>query len=452
MFCALKVTKSLPPSLSLGDNSSNDPGSIRIVKFKYRRFNMNKKISAAVASAALLIGASSANAGIIIPAGEWTLDVNGNVNVYATYQDHENEGAITGDLMGAYGTGAASNDSKNQSINTGLLPAWLGFTGTTRQNDLDVSFTISMQPNVSDNGATGDSRQPLWRQAFLTFGDASWGTVKMGKDIGIFASDAILNDMTLLGVGGGFNNSGVSTTTGGIGTGYIYAAWKGQIAYTTPNMNGFQATIGITNPNQVDVDLGGSASRQDRFGLEAKAHYAFPAGKVWVSGASYEVDGDGTVAGVDRGGAAGAAAVAGVDYDVTMVDVGTALTFGNAGLTAYYYTGEGGGNGVLGFNGASATGAERDSDGGYIQGTYTIPTGTKLGLSYGITSLDHADATDAAAVPALIEDQRRWTVGAYHPLTKHLNLVAEYNAIESSSHSGLENEADGFSVGAILFF
>jgi hypothetical protein len=48
---------------------------------------MNKKISAAVASAALVLGATSANAGIIIPAGEWTLDVNGNVNVYATLYD-----------------------------------------------------------------------------------------------------------------------------------------------------------------------------------------------------------------------------------------------------------------------------------------------------------------------------------------------------------------------------
>jgi len=56
--------------------------------------------------------------------------------------------------------------------------------------------------------------------------------------------------MTLLGVGGGALNSGGSTTLGGIGSGYIYAAWKGQVAYTTPNFNGFQATVGITNPNQ----------------------------------------------------------------------------------------------------------------------------------------------------------------------------------------------------------
>jgi len=48
-------------------------------------------------------------------------------------------------------------------------------------------------------------------------------------------------------------------------------------------------------------------------------------------------------------------------------------------------------------------------------------------------------------------------IGAYHPLTKHLNLVAEYNAIESQDHgagatSGVTAESDTISLGAILFF
>jgi len=212
---------------------------------------MNKKIAAAVSSAALVLGSTAANAGIVIPAGEWTLDVNGNVNVYATFQNFDDASGttVTGGLAR---TEDSRGESSNQSIATGLLPAWLGFTGTTRQNDLDVSFTISLQPSVSDNTTTGDQSTTLWRQAFLTFGDKSWGSVKMGKDLGIFAGNAILNDMTLLGVGSFYRNSGTATTLGGIGTGYIYPAWKGQIAYTTPNFNGFTATIGITNPNQLN--------------------------------------------------------------------------------------------------------------------------------------------------------------------------------------------------------
>jgi len=47
---------------------------------------MNNKIKLAVAGA-VLSAASVANAGIIIPAGDWTLDVNGNVNAFATFHN-----------------------------------------------------------------------------------------------------------------------------------------------------------------------------------------------------------------------------------------------------------------------------------------------------------------------------------------------------------------------------
>jgi predicted porin len=180
---------------------------------------MNKNIKLAVAGAVLALSATAANAGIIIPAGDWTLDVNGNVNAFASYTHADSAigGSVTGGLASTPSSTSVGQENKQLSINTGLLPSWLGFTGTTRQNDVDVSFTISMQPNVSDNSAAGDANTPLWRQTFLTFGDKSWGSIKLGKDIGIFASDAILNDMTLLGVGAGAGNSGAATTLGGIG-------------------------------------------------------------------------------------------------------------------------------------------------------------------------------------------------------------------------------------------
>ena len=398
---------------------------------------MNKKISAAVASAALVLGAQSANAGIIIPAGDWTLDVNGNVNVYATFYDYDDlqSNTVVGGLAGV---ADASGEDRGQSINTGLLPAWLGFTGTTRQNDVDVSFTISMQPNVSDNtAASGDTGQPLWRQAFLTFGDKSWGTVKMGKDLGIFAGQAILNDMTLLGVGSASGNgagsgtSGAATSLGGIGTGYIYPAWKGQVTYTSPNMNGFTAMVGITNPNN-GVS---STLNQDRFGVEAQLQYEFAAGKVWTSGASYK-----------------AKTGANVEYDAEAIDFGAAVNFGNIGLVAYYYNGDGAGTTVFHGSGATASGQTRDSDGGYVQATYVIPTGTKLGVSYGISKLELATGETVATNGSLLDENKRWTVGAYHPLTKHLNLVAEYNNNQAESHDGTENETNSLSLGAILFF
>jgi len=461
---------------------------------------MNKKINLAVAGAALALGASAANAGIVIPAGDWTLDVNGNVNAFMNFNDADA-------AKGTAPTGAIANgqdslgESDSQGINTGLLPSWLGFTGTTRQNNTDVSFTISFQPNASDNTAAyhGDSKTPLNRQSYLSFGDKSWGSIKLGKDIGIFASGAILNDMTLLGVGSGASGrSGGATTLGGIGTGYVYAAWKGQATYTTPNMGGFQAKIGLMNPNNIpdantnvttrtyettatsitatnvltgstittkslsmsatvtttvnitiatthiDTVTGAAAGavNQDRFGVEAEAAYSWTgdvAGKVWVSGASYDVT-----------RIKGSTAATKQSYDITAFDVGASISAGNFGLVGYYYDGEGLGTTLFGYLGVTADGKERDSDGGYVQATYVIPTGTKLGVAYGVSNLDTASGETNAT---LVEENERWTVGAYHPLTKHLNLVAEYNSSESTGQtSSNSTENDSLSLGAILFF
>jgi predicted porin len=435
---------------------------------------MNKNIKLAVAGAVLAMSASAANAGIVIPAGDWTLDVNGNVNAYMNFTKGNDSNTVTGGLAATRQT-TGSNTVKG--INTGLLPAWLGFTGKTRQNDLDVEFTISLQPGVSANDISGDGAfvdgttasngsKMLNRQTYLSFGDKSWGSIKLGKDLGIFASDAILNDMTLLGVGSGAGLSGSSanTTNGGIGSGYLYAAWKGQVAYTTPNMNGFQATIGLTNPN-----MGGLETSQSRFGFEGKASYSFAAndatGKIWVSGLSNRVKTD-AVTGVEAAYGclvtistscgtsnntevrAAVTEVPSYTYNANVFDIGATVNYAGFGLTGYYYNGEGVGTTLVGSNAISANGQKRDSDGGYVQLTYVLPVKTKLGVAWGESNLDRAgnDGT------TLLRTNERWTVGAYHPLTKHLNLVAEYNHISSENHAGAENKSYTGSLGAILFF
>jgi len=415
---------------------------------------MNKNIKFAVAGAVLAMSASAAHAGIVIPAGDWTLDINGNVNAYASWHKADHAATVTGGLATAKDR---VGEDTGQNINTGLLPTWIGFTGSTRQNDTDVKFELSMQPGVSDNGATGDFSTTAFRTSWLSFGDKSWGTIKAGKDLGIFASDAILSDMTLLGVGGGLASvSGANTTLGGIGSGYLYAAWKGQVAYTTPNFNGFQATVGIVNPNQGNtVGTGGLTGlagsglhgtlNQDRFGLEGKASYTFSqdnfSGKIWVSGISNKVKGTPNASDSTQASAH--------EYTATAADIGINLNAGNAGLTAYYYRGEGAGTTLFLGNGYNTTYGKRDSDGGYVQATYVLPTKTKIGLAYGRSSLDRAAGEGTSA---LVKENERMTVGLYHPLTKHLNLVAEYNDMESQAHNGDKNQASSGSLGAILFF
>ena len=405
---------------------------------------MNNKIKLAVAGA-VLASASIANAGITWDAGEWTVDMNGNVNAFATMTNAKDTNDIGGGLATPKG-----NDQDIAAIQTGLLPNWLGFTATTRQNDLDTSVTISYQPGAGGTEALTAGGNTENRQAFLTFGDKSWGSVKVGKDLGIFGSTAILNDMTLLGVGAGAAGGGATTTLGRIGTGYIYADWMGQISYTTPNMNGFSLTAGITQPWNSTATFAGTTSAtstgsSDEFAVAAQASYSWTgdfAGKVWGGFYRQDVtnigvaDADGVVSG-------------GSSEDATAYEVGVSTSIYNINLVAYGYAGEGVGTTLLLSNGFDTTGKQRDSDGGYLQATYVIPMGTKLGVSYGVSKLD-GNAVDAGSL--LVEENKMLTVGAYHPLTKHLNLVAEFSNVESDAQNGVSNESDTFALGAILFF
>ena len=411
---------------------------------------MNNKIKLAVAGA-VLASASVANAGITWDAGEWTVDMNGNVNAFATFAGNGSGDAISGGLANAQST----NSSDEVAIQTGLLPSWLGFTATTRQNDIDTSVTISFQPGAGNTralaGGNSSNAETENRQAFLTFGDKSWGSIKVGKDLGIFGSTAILNDMTLLGVGsnGAGTNAGSTTTTlGGIGTGYLYADWIGQIAYTTPNMNGLSLTVGITQPwNAIALSSNSNTSSgtTDQYGFQGQGSFSWTgdfAGKVWAGFFSQEVTGI-------SNGAGGT-----TDNRSNAMEVGVSTSIYNINLVGYAYSGEGVGTTVLLVDAFDGAGNERDSDGGYVQATYVIPMGTKLGVSYGISKLDDNSAdTDLGADSNLVKENTRLTVGAYHPLTKHLNLVAEYSRVESEAHANLGDlETDIMSVGAILFF
>jgi predicted porin len=394
---------------------------------------------------AIFAAASVAQAGIIIPAGDWTVDIGGNMNAYYTAKRTDVSGSVT--VGGTTYTGSSSLADGN-TIGTGLLPSAFGVGAKTRQNDIDTSvqFTFFTGSSAGVTRAAGDNNTLNIRQAFLTFGDKSWGTFKLGRDLGVFGSEAILSDMTLLGVGVssvGSNAAGGNSTLGRIGSGYIYADWVGQIQYQTPNFNGFQVTAAISEP----LSNGVTGANQEDMGYEAKATYDFAAndvsGKVWVGGITQK----------HATGLAGTSNTNG--YTSKGAEVGAKFAAAGFGLVGYYYDGEGLDNQLTTGGLKFGNGFKSDDKGGYVQATYVLPTKTKLGASWG----RNESAGTISAVSGKIENES-WIIGAYHPLTKHLNLVAEYTNQEiqasASSSSGFTGngkiESDTYSLGAILFF
>ena len=411
---------------------------------------MNKNIKLAVAGAVLALSASAANAGIIIPAGDWTVDIGGNVNSFYTSTKHSGSQRTT------------SADDTTQSIQTGLLPSSFGIGAKTRQNDLDVAFQFSFwtgsNANGGDNlnvGSGGTSNGGLGysslniRQSYLTFGDKSWGSFLVGRNLGLFGSDAILSDMTLLGVGSHAGNIG-SSTLGRIGSGYLYADWKAQIAYTTPNFNGFEVSAALTEATgQLD---------QSNMGVEAKASYSFAAndvtGKIWVGGKDQKIQ-TATTAGVGNGAAAAASAPVGpfAEHDSRAWEIGAKAGAAGFDLVGYYYDGKNAdgsvGQAINTYTSTTAGFVQTDNKGGYVQATYVLPTKTKLGVSWGHNTIEKAGFHEGKREASI--------VGLYHPLTKHLNVVAEYNHLDVESLSvntaaQTEGKSKTMSLGAILFF
>src|SRR2546425_10684965 len=255
----------------------------------------HKKTSLAVAAALALGSASAVHAEIGFKAGAWDLSFSGNVNGFATWNSCDSStNAVAGGLACNNGPGGG----KEQAIESGLLPSALVFGAKTSQSGFDIGVTLGFYPGITSTatGKHGIGASTIdMRQNFLTFGTKAAGTVKVGRDIGMFGSDAILADMTLLGVGSGGASGGGNTTLGRIGVGYIYTDWIPQISYTSPKSGGFQYSAGLFQ----GVDLVSTANansatltEHEQPGIQAKGSYEWKGpvgGKAWVSGLSQKV-------------------------------------------------------------------------------------------------------------------------------------------------------------------
>jgi predicted porin len=425
----------------------------------------HKKLSMAVAGAFALCGASAAHA-FNVKAGDWDLSMSGEVNAFYTYTHCDNNANPVKQIVNP--ACVTSNENSFSSIESGLLPSALVFSAKTTQEGFDIGVTFGFYPGINNGGQVGGANSPGaniglgstgidMRQNFLTFGDKEMGTIKMGRDLGLFGSDAILSDMTLLGVGTNQSPSAPGNTTlGRIGVGYIYADWIPQITYITPSFDGFQVSGGIFQPlDTLGLDSGTSATANSLPMFQAKATYDFnvnddiKGGRVWVSGLAQRSIAN---AAIDTG------APAATNVGVTQFagDVGIKANVYGFEPVIYYYQARGVGTTGIGLFGIDATGAARNSRGGYFQ------VGRSFGkwrpsFSYGLSQLHTGSGESNATNPALVHTNRSRVQMLQYQLTKSLTLVEEFTTTHSRAQLNIPgtsgtNMQYNISLGAILFF
>lgn len=423
-----------------------------------------RKLPGTMLAAVSLLAAPGAQA-LEIQAGDWKFSFNGNVNVHYIYSSCEDNGETVGLGAACVADGGDGEDSSS-SVSNGLLPAAFVFGASTTQKGWDISATLGVYPGISTNDGGSPNLNGLGnggsagsggvgtntalgttaldvRQVFMTFGNKDVGTFTLGRNFGLFGFDAIINDMTLPGVGAGNGNytSPSNTSLGSIGLGYLYTDTLGQMNYTTRDMGGLKLTVGIYDPIE---PIGGGVGADSMPGIHGKA--AFTAGNFYLS-ASF-ISQENSTGDLDPDGA-GPLLATDLDFDTRGFDIGGKFTMGPFEVLGWYYDGKGiGTTALLALPVDPATGKERDSDGFLVQGTFKLAD-TKFGLNYGESNLDLASGEAASS---LVEKNSKYTIGVYHSLTANLTLIAEFSDVEAQAHNGNQNQSSNINLGAFLSF
>ncbi|HEY3786543.1 MAG TPA: porin [Steroidobacteraceae bacterium] len=414
-------------------------------------------IGYSVAAVLAAVFASPVHA-IDMTAGDWKFSVDGNVNVDYIFSKCERAAQAIVTVGGAC-TGSSSG-SNVSNVGNGLLPAAITFGMSTTQAGFDIAAHFGLYPGIDTNdggspnlqatsGATNTALGTTGldvRQVYMTFGNSSIGTFTLGRNFGLFGFDAIINDMTLPGVGVAGSMSTATpanTSLGSIGFGYLYVDTLAQMDYTSPDISGFNFTLGIFDPVN-SLTEPGTANPKSAPGVHGKVSFTMPLSsgstdKLYLSAAGIVQKQN-----YDVGGVAGDFSSRGIDF-FAKLDVSAFSFFG------YYYTGNGIGTTALFVLADDGLGHSRKSEGYLVQATYTMGP-VKLGVNYGSSRLDYGSAADGLNLPNLLDNNNKVTGGIYYSLTKNLTLLGEVSHVRTLAHNDAQNTSNNFNIGSFLSF
>jgi hypothetical protein len=457
--------------------------------------NIKKKIALAAVPAVMALSATDASSKVLLMSDSgWEISFDGAANAFynfsstgvvdttgldedMTSKQTSGAGIIT-DAGGMNGEGGGQELS---GISVGLLPNVWGFTvKAPTKNGLDVSGRLGFYTHMNNRGNSANGNIINTRETSLTVA-GSFGSVLMGRSLGIHGSNAILNDMTLFGVGTFANNAANTTTLGRIGAGYVYADWYPQFTWTTPGLGPIGAKIAIMSASQIHSNAGADATETHAPKVEAQLDYNFNVMDlgvyVWVDG-SYQNVGRSTAEGAqylrDTSIDGGANLTPGGDYDesidVGALGFGTKMTFQGLTFVASGFWNHGLGLQFQGnLNNAYSgslddRGKARNFYGGYLQATYDFGQGTNIGYSYGQNKQvltghdagaileDYTTASGNALTSALVNYQESHIGMVWHNVTDDFRIIAEGGVNEMHWYGGGSQEQMYTSVGAFFFW
>lgn len=167
-------------------------------------------------------------------AGEWDLSLNGQVN-----------GAL--DIThcnGAAKSAICDGVSTKTDLDTGALTNTLTTKAKTVQNGLTIGGALTVAGGSAKSSGNSDDWESgvAVRQASLSVGDASMGTLRLGRDAGLFGANAALNSMLLRDAG--YSRDAILAASEG-NVGARGPGSYAQFSYRSPDFAGFSVGAGL---------------------------------------------------------------------------------------------------------------------------------------------------------------------------------------------------------------
>ena len=397
---------------------------------------------AATLSTLVLVAAFSmpTNAAVVLGGADgWEVSYGGFINLFYTQSDFGSEDSahLQEGLLPSFHTMVVKTPEVN------------GLTGTG-QITFAVDASGGKSSRLNKSGVFGTGSNIDMREVFFNV-SGDFGTISVGRTLALFMRQAILKDYTLFGMGAMVGPDGDGTGLGRIGHGYVYPDFRTRFVYQTPDMNGFQLSVGIFDPQEPLGWVGAdqqfapnpytSETDTPQFQAEATFNSAFEGGSFsgWAGFLWQEQE----ITSSPMGGTG--------DVESVGWNIGVEVTASGFNVGGHYYDGEAldtllFNTGTLGGFGCNASGCkEADNDGFYIQAGYTFNGTTKIGGGYGESKQDRNDAYGIAELQGDL-----WTVGVYHDVNSWLKVIAEYG--NYSNDLLAHDDVDTFSIGGFLLW
>lgn len=214
---------------------------------------MNRRIAAIIPLATVALVGRQAGAEVPITSADgWNLSADGRLNTFMSFAHGDAQPTPIATWTGVEDRAAGGDTITSSRIRSGLVMNVLGFNVVKELSpDLKVTGRFATWVVVAQNRNKSDNPSLDAREVYFKL-EGRWGGILAGRNLSLFERGAIMMDYDIEHAYGLGHPCAVRTSAGGAcghaGHGLLYPGYNAGFVYNTPELSGFQLSVGAYDP------------------------------------------------------------------------------------------------------------------------------------------------------------------------------------------------------------